>query len=297
MRKQILAALIFLLAVSIQPIRLQAQTTPCCNDVTCHTNATKLATNMSKSVEFLGVYPANQPVSYEGKKKFLDSLKKCRPSNYNAIKKAAKQINDWSAKDPSRNICMSIEYGNLPEDRLLWINYFITTFYVSVSSSPEFRKGFGMLLHTGIGASSLFTSGERFASLSGLMLSYTFAPAGKTAGGRVRALIGPGYYYSATKNYLLVHPRLEFRIIDIGSELTNIGCLKLIAQGGFQKKIQLGGLGFAVEISRFHIQVTGNYDFKQSVFVLQSGLGYSFLFTRKTKRHQPQTNSICLNEH
>jgi hypothetical protein len=277
---------------------LRAQTTACCDDPACHAKATQLVTTIAKAVEFLGPYPADQPVSFVGKKKFLDSLKRCKPSNYNAIKKAAKQINDWdNDKDVSRNICLSVEYGKLREDQTQWIIYFLEAFYASRSSSPEFHKGLGVLLHSGIGPISLFKNTERFASLSGLLLSYTFAPKGKTTGGHVRVLIGPGLYYSATKNYLLVHPRFEFRIKDLGNELTNFGCLKVIAHGGFQKEIQLVGLGLAAEISRFNIQVTENHEFKQSVFLLQIGLGYSFLFMKKTKHRQPQNNSVCLQEH
>jgi len=148
----------------------------------------------------------------------------------------------------------------------------------TTESLSSFRKGFGILVHTGIGASSLFTSSERFASLSGLLLSYTFTPKGQNTGGYVRAMIGPGLYYSATKTYVLVHPRFELRIKDLGSDLASIGCLKLIVQGGFQKNIQLGGLGIGAEISRFHLQLTENYLFNESALVLQFGLGYSFAF-------------------
>lgn len=269
----------FFIAICISPQLFFAQT-PCCDDPGCHDKATQLVTAIGKATNFLGAYPANQPVDFNGKKRFLDSLKTYQPSKYNAIKKATKQINDFGKDDVSRRVCLSREYANLTEDQLNWVNYFITAFYTSGFRSPEFRKGFGILVHTGMGASSLFKSSERFASLSGLLLSYTFTPKGKNTGGRVRALIGPGVYYSATKTYLLVHPRFEFRIKDLGNEITTIGCLKLIAQGGFQKDIQLAGLGIGAEISRFHIQLTENYLFNDSAFAFQVGLGYSFLFNK-----------------
>jgi hypothetical protein len=273
-------SLLFLTICFYPQLLLFAQTA-CCDDPGCHDKAKQLVTAIGKATEFLGAYPANQPVDFNGKKRFLDSLKTYQPSKYNAVKKAAKQINDWGSRDLSRRVCLSREYGKLTEDQLNWVNYFITAFYTSGFQSPEFRKGVGLLVHTGIGASSLFKSSERFASLSGLLLSYTFTPKGQNAGGHVRAMIGPGLYYSATKTYLLVHPRFEFRIKDLGNEITNIGCLKLIAQGGFQKDIQLAGLGIGAEISRFHVQLTENYLFNDSVFALQIGLGYSFLFSKQ----------------
>jgi hypothetical protein len=279
MSKQVRSVLF--LAICICPQLLLFAQTSCCDDPGCHDKAKQLATAIGKATEFLGAYPNNQPVDFNGKKRFLDSLKTYQPSKYNAIKKAAKQINDWGSKDLSRRVCLSHEYGKLTEDQLNWVNYFMTALYTSGFRSPEFRKGVGLLVHTGIGASSLFKSTERFASLSGLLLSYTFTTKGQNAGGHVRAMIGPGLYYSATKTYLLVHPRFEFRIKDLGNEITNIGCLKLIAQGGFQKDIQLAGLGIGAEISRFHVQLIENYLFNDSVFTLQIGLGYSFLFSKQ----------------
>jgi hypothetical protein len=280
MSKQVLPVLF--LTICIYPQLLFAQIA-CCDDPACHDKAKQVATAIGKSVEFLGVYPgdAQLPLNDEGKKRYLDSLKKNNPSNYNTIKKAARQLNDWKSEDPSQKVCLNGELAKLTLDQLKWVNYFTTAFFSSGFRSPEFRKGFGLLVHTGIGASSLFTSSERFASLSGLLVSYTFTPKGQNTGGLVRAMIGPGLYYSATKTYLLVHPRFEFRIKDLGSDLASIGCLKLIAQGGFQKDIQLAGLGIGAEISRFHVQLTENYLFNDSALVLQIGLGYSFVFNKQ----------------
>ena len=270
-----------LLALTGMLYSLQLQAQNCCDDPACHDKAKQFAADIGRAVDFLGPYPPDQPVDFKGKKHFLDSLKVYKPAKYVAIKLAAKHINDWSSKDVSRRVCLSREYQTLSEDQQFWANYFITDLYSSRFRSPEFRKGAGLLLHSGIGASSPFKSTELFASLTGLLLSYTFTPKGQTTGGRIRVLLGPGLYYSATNIYWLVHPRVEFRLVDLGNELTNIGCLKLIAQGGFQKDIQLAGLGVAAEISRFHIQLTGNYIFDPSAFVLQTGLGYSFAFNKK----------------
>jgi len=162
-----------------------------------------------------------------------------------------------------------------------WKGYFMAAFITSGFQSPEFRKGFGILVHSGIGASSLFTSSERFASLSGLVFSYTFTPKGQNSGRHIRAMIGPGLYYSATKTYLLIHPRFEFRVKDLGSELAGIGCLKLIAQGGFQKEIQLAGGGIGAEVSNSHLQLTENYLFNEAALVLQFGIGYSFELSKQ----------------
>lgn len=281
MSKQVFFVLIF--SICVYPRLLFAQTA-CCDDPACHEKANQLVTALGKATDFLGIYPANQPVDLDRKKQFLDSLKKAQPPKYNAIRQAAEQFNEWGSKDVSRRACLGREIGStttLTADQRKWVNYFVTDLFSSGFLSPEFRKGFGILVHTGIGASSLFTNSERFASLSGLLLSYTFTPKGQTTGGHIRVLLGPGLYYSATKTYLLIHPRLEYRIKDLGSELASIGCLKLIAQGGFQKDIQLAGLGIGAEISRFHLQLTENYLFNDQALVLQIGLGYSFAFNKQ----------------
>jgi len=275
---------VLFLVICIYPPLLFAQTA-CCDDPSCRDKANQLLTSFGKATDFLGPYSAaNHPTSPKEKQRFLDSLKTAQPSKYNAIKEAAKQIIDWESEDVKRRACM-VRLGSDPnivtEEQSKWGDYFMAAFTTSGFRSPEFRKGFGILIHTGIGASSLFTSSERFASLSGLLLSYTFTPNGQNTGGHIRALIGPGLYYSATKTYLLIHPRFEFRIKDLGSDLASIGCIKLIAQGGFQKDIQLVGLGIGVEISNFHVQLTENYLFNESALVLQFGIGYSFAFDKQ----------------
>jgi hypothetical protein len=274
---------VFILAICIYPRLLFAQTA-CCDDPTCRDKAKQVVVALGKATDFLGAFQPIPPMDVNGKKQFLDSLKKNEPSNYNAIKNAMNGYHDFISKDASQKDCVQREIAdpaNLTDDEARWVGYFITSFFSSGFRSPEFRKGFGILVHTGIGASSLFTNSEGFASLSGLLLSYTFTSKGQTTGGHVRALIGPGLYYSATKTYLLVHPRFEFRIKDLGSEVASIGCLKVIAQGGFQKDIQLAGLGIGIEISSFHVQVTENYLFNDSALFLQFGLGYSFAFNKQ----------------
>jgi hypothetical protein len=281
MSKQVRLVLFF--AICIYPQLLFAQTA-CCDDPACHDKAKQLVVAMGKATDFLGAFQPTPPMDVNGKKQFLDSLKKNEPSKYDAIRKAMNEYHDFINKDESQKDCVQTQIGdpaNLSDDESRWVGYFITSFFSSGFRSPEFRKGFGILIHTGIGASSLFTSSERFASLSGLLLSYTFTPKGQNTGGHIRILLGPGLYYSATKTYLLVHPRIEFRIKDLGSELASIGCLKLVAQGGFQKDIQLAGLGMGIEISSFHVQVTENYLFNDSALVLQFGLGYSFAFNKQ----------------
>ena len=261
--------------------RLSFAQTACCDNPACRDSARQVVTSLGKATDFLGVYPSGQPVDDERKKQFIDSLKNNESARYNTIRQAAHQFDEWGSINVSRRDCLTSQFENLSPDQRKWVSYFITALFSSGFRSPEFRKGFGILVHTGIGASSLFTSSERFASLSGLLLSYTFTPKGQNTGGYVRAMIGPGLYYSATKTYLLVHPRFEFRIKDLGSDLASIGCLKLIVQGGFQKDIQLGGLGIGAEISRFHLQLTENYLFNESALVLQFGLGYSLAFNKQ----------------
>ena len=277
MSKQVV---LLFLAICSYP-RLSFAQTACCDNPACRDSARQVVTSLGKATDFLGVYPSGQPVDDERKKQFIDSLKNNEPARYNAIRQAAKQFDEWGSINVSRRDCLTSQFENLSPDQRKWVSYFITALFSSGFRSPEFRKGFGILVHTGIGASSLFTSSERFASLSGLLLSYTFTPKGQNTGGYVRAMIGPGLYYSATKTYLLVHPRFEFRIKDLGSDLASIGCLKLIVQGGFQKDIQLGGLGIGAEISRFHLELTENYLFNESALVLQFGLGYSFAFNKQ----------------
>ena len=278
MAKQLLVCTVIsvLSIMALSPVA--AQTTPCCDDPPCREAAKKRVTSVGNATLFLGPFRSGYPVDFAGKKRFLDSLKGSRPLEYDVLRSAIKELNQWSRKEPSRVICLSRAYQDLTEDQLYWLSYFRTSFYASSFRSPEFRKGFGSLFHAGTGASALFKSAERFASVGGLLLSYTFATDGQASGGRFRVLIGPGWYYSAARTFWLVHPRLEYRLSDIGNEMTSIGCLKLVAQGGFQRQRQLAGAGLAIELSRFHIQLTHNYVFDESVFVLQAGLGYSITF-------------------
>src|SRR5262245_5570847 len=113
MTKQVWSGLLFL-AIGIYPQLLFAQT-DCCIDPTCHDKAKQLVTALGKATEFLGAYPVSQPVDVDRKKQFIDSLKKNQPSNYNAVKQAAIQFNDWGGKEVSRRDCLGQEIGNLSE--------------------------------------------------------------------------------------------------------------------------------------------------------------------------------------
>ena len=65
MKKQVLSLLF--LAICIYPALLFAQTA-CCDDPNCHDKAKQLVTAIGKATDFLGAYPANQPVDFAGKK-------------------------------------------------------------------------------------------------------------------------------------------------------------------------------------------------------------------------------------
>jgi hypothetical protein len=258
----------------------QAQTTECCANPACKSRAGELATALGNSVKFLGTYPPDQPMDLVGKSKFIESLKVNKPKNYDQIVKTVKNIHAWIPHDDSRAVCLRHAYDGLTMDQLKWVGYFLTSLYSSSFHSPEFAKGFGLHFHTGLGVKSLFSSTEQFVSTNGILLSYTFTPKGEVTGGHLRLLIGPSIYYSQTKAYVMINPRVEFRISDLGNELTNIGCIKLIAQGSFQTKVQLAGLGLAAEISRFNVELTGDYNFSQHALVFQTGLMYSVFFKK-----------------
>ena len=261
-----------------------AQTIECCDDPACKAEGERLVKQADKALDFLGPYPADVKTDYEGKRDFIQSIKIKQPGHYNKLRKAIRDINKWSVKNSSRRVCLSRLYANLlTEHKLNWLDYFVSAFYSSSFKSPEFSKGFGTHLHVAMGSQSLFTNEERFVSTGGALVSYTFTPKGETAGGRFRIMLGPSFFYSTTKTYLMVNPRAEIRLFDIGNDFTNIGCFKLITQGAFQKEIQMAGLGLAAEISRFNIEFKGDYEFKSNSFIVQTGLMYSIFYNRYKK--------------
>jgi len=286
MKKHFPFFLFLLMACFYSVTSLHAQ--ECCDKPECKTKAHELATAIGNAVNFLAPYPANQPVDEDSKKQFIEALKKDKPAEYNAILIAAKNINAWSSagtqdEQISKSSCLSREYQKLGPDPSDWVQYFLNSFNSSSFRSPEFAKGFNVHFYSGTGVRRPFAHTEGFISVSRLLFSYTFVKGKNDAGGHVRVMIGPALYYSRQKAYLMINPRAEFRINDIGNDLVSIGCYKLIVQGNFQKHIQMVGIGIGAELSKFNVEFTPDYDFKSHSMLLQISLGYTFLFLNKDK--------------
>lgn len=84
---------------------------------------------MGKATDFLGAFQPTPPMDVNGKKQFLDSLKKNEPSRYDAIRKAMNEYHDFINKDESQKDCVQTQIGdpaNLTDDESRWVGYFIT---------------------------------------------------------------------------------------------------------------------------------------------------------------------------
>lgn len=262
------SSIIFLLSFSGK--NLTAQTVPCCQDQACSQLATDYAGKFTNEVKLLGKYSDDDQL----RQQLLDSISRVNAAGYKKLLQQVSTIHDWSVEDNSRLDCM---LEKMPADNIdptYWLSYLLGTQYASTFKSPEFVKGPGIFFHLNQGALNLFAQQEGYALTGGALLSYTFTKKGEDAGGRLRVMIGPSIFYSGQTVNLLVNPRLEWRLLDIGGELTSIGCVKLITEANLNDNLQIAGIGLGADISKFALQLSGGYEFSNKDYLILLGIGY-----------------------
>lgn len=260
--------IIFLLSFSGK--NLTAQPVPCCQDPACTQQAADYAGKFTREVKLLGKYSDDDQL----RQHMLDSVRRENAAGYKKLMQHVSTIHDWSVEDNSRLDCMLEKMPADNMDPTYWLSYLLGTQYASTFKSPEFVKGPGIFIHLNQGALNLFAQQEGYALTGGALLSYTFTKKGEGAGGRIRAMIGPSIFYSGQTVKLLVNPRLEWRLFDIGGELTSIGCVKLITEANLNDNLQMAGMGLGADISKFALQLSGGYEFSNKDYLVLLGIGY-----------------------
>lgn len=259
-------ALIFIIFFIVSNT-LSAQNS-CCEMQDCKDKAEKLAREITISVAYLGKDPNN----YQQRDKILDSFRIVDEYRYLKIVELIKNIDKFNNGTLGGLSCIN-EFID-EEDVLDWMTHFFLKYENVKGLSPEFCKGFGLHFDLNTGVGDLFRASESFSSSSRLLLSYTFSK--KACGGRVRVLLGPSFYYQGREAFLLINPRTEIRLLDIGNDLLSIGNLKLIGQANFNNKILITGLGVSIELDNFGAQVMGEYQTGKLNYSIQTGIFYRF---------------------
>ncbi|HEY3405622.1 MAG TPA: hypothetical protein VGK59_19700 [Ohtaekwangia sp.] len=199
------------------------------------------------------------PGSDEARNAYLLSLKKINPDVYRQAVKIVQEGEASRKKDDAWLPCFQQEFFNIDPsaadtDISLWMAHIAKSVIELDFTSPEFRKGFGVHLDINQGVADLGQKTEAYSFSTRALLAYTFGKDGKSSGGRWRTLTGVSMYYQNTDFLWLINPRIEYRLLDIGVDLTNIGNLKLIADANFGDTWIAGG-GFGLELSSFGMQM------------------------------------------
>lgn len=264
------------LIISSIGLPVLAQDSICCSDPICSAKVKQLITNLEKETRLLGSCPED----FKARKEILDKLKIDKPASFDNLKKAVSQLHNWYINDISRRICVTRHYAEMTDDALNWFEFIMSLYYIADFRSPEFAKGFGFHANAAMGSIDAFKTSERYVLTGGVLISYTFTPKGRVTGGHTRLMLGPSIFYSRQDISLMANPRIEFRLKDIGNEMTSLGCFKFIAQGNIGRKMMLAGIGGSIELSRFAIDITLDNDFKNKDFYLKIGMMYSTFFKR-----------------
>ncbi|MBX7110026.1 MAG: hypothetical protein K1X61_15355 [Chitinophagales bacterium] len=268
---------LFIIVLLFTADPLTAQNTACCQDPACTQLAATYADKFITEVKMMGKYSDDDQV----RQRAMDSVSHANAAGYKKMMQQVSAIHDWSADDNSRLDCMLEKMPADNIDATYWLSYLMGTRYASSFKSPEFVRGFGIFIHVNQGAINLFGKEEGYALTGGALLSYTFTKKGEEAGGSVRAMIGPSVFYSGQTVNLLVNPRMEWRLFDIGGELTSIGCVKLITEANLNDNLQIAGIGLGADISKFALQLNGGYEFSNDDFLLLLGIGYHIPVRKK----------------
>jgi hypothetical protein len=223
---------------------------------------------------------------YPGTEKKADSLltvfRQTDPASERKLRQSILFAEDKRKADPSFLQCL-IENAHLTDTNYNSWTQFLSGYYVKLSfRSPEFVRGFGLHVDVSQGGADLGTASESYAVAGRALLSYTFVPrdAPTNAGGHVRLMGGVSTYYAFRELETLANLRGEFRLLDIGNDLTSFGNVKLIADLNHNKDQTIIGGGAGVELYTFGIQLLYQRETQIGGSYFLFGIFYRFHFTK-----------------
>ncbi len=219
------------------------------------------------------------PGNDEERDKYLELVRQKSPDRYDEVERLSIQANREMQRDSIWLQCFQQEFLNVnpaPQDEniIRWSAHLFKRFISFDLLSPEFEKGLGIHLGAGHGAADLGQDSEAYSFSAKVLMAYTFAR--NASGGRLRVLCGVSTYYFDRKFFWFVSPRVEYRIADIGNELTTFGNIKALADANFGKT-WIAGAGVAVELHQFGIELMYQRQGEIKKSHLLIGIFYRFL--------------------
>ena len=210
---------------------------------------------------------------------FLETLKHSNPQQYQRIGRLSKEANLQMRQDSLWLSCFQQEFLNInpsseDENIIRWSAHLFKRFIEFEFLSPEFERGIGIHLDANQGAADLGRDSEAYSFAARISMAYTFSK--DASGGRLRILGGVSTYYFDSRFLWFINPRVEYRIVDIGNELTSLGSIKAIADANFGKT-WIAGVGVGLELHDFGIQLLYERQGEIKSSHLLVGIFYRFL--------------------
>ena len=228
----------------------------CCLDPVCKQKAKEYAERVTSLVILLGkCTPESTPNSRTINQSVIDEFSRVYPERYNEFKNLVKAISvqfiDAQGND-ERQICfhdqLPIETG---DNTMAWINFIRDV--KPVFPSTEFCRGFKKRIEISQGAAFVNKTTTAYLASARFFVVYTL-PAKEKCGGKVRLMLGPGYFIHSRTSYITLSSRIGYRIGDIKPNIFSLGNFNLFggystAFGDFNYaeaglEVELGWLGF-----------------------------------------------------
>jgi hypothetical protein len=229
-------------------------------------------------VKKLPMYPGT-----EGKADSLLAIfQQSDPASERKLRQAILFAEEKRKADPSFLQCL-IENAHLTDSNYNNWTQFLAGHYVKLAfRSPEFVRGFGLHFDINQGGADLGSASESYAVAGRALLSYTFVSkdAPTNAGGHVRLMGGVSTYYAFRELETFANLRGEFRVRDIGNDLTSFGNVKLIADLNSNKDYTIIGGGAGLELYKFGIQLLYQRETQIGGSYLLFGIFYRFQFSK-----------------
>jgi hypothetical protein len=219
------------------------------------------------------------PGTDEDRNRYLESLRQTNVQLYNSVEQLSLEAKTNSERDTLWLPCFQQEFLNIdpgPMDGniILWSAHLFKRFTAFDFESPEFERGIGIHVDANQGAADLGRDSEAYSFAARILLAYTFSKS--VSGGRFRILGGVSTYYFDKDFLWFVNPRVEYRIRDIGNELTSFGNIKAILDANFGET-WIAGAGIGVELHKFGVQLMYQRQGETKKSHILVGLFYRFL--------------------
>jgi hypothetical protein len=188
---------------------------------------------------------------------YLESLRQNNLKAFNLVKSLSIEAIVNMQQDSLWLQCFQQEFLNVSptekdENIIRWSAHLFKRFVAFDFISPEFEPGFGIHIDANQGAADLGQQSEAYSFAARILMAYTFTT--ERTGGRFRILGGVSTYYFDSKFSWFVNPRLEYRVRDIGNDLTTFGNWKAIVDANFGKT-WIAGAGIGLELHSFGAQL------------------------------------------